>query len=205
MDNSRCGRLQFSKRPPICSTRIVISCSSYCPHATGESRGAEGSGGQLEVSAYPDGAWEEPWLQRLVEFRAAGTPPDLGVSGQEEIPWMHLPISALSPTGDHTGISSRRELMPLTLRFLPRQHHAALQGQLSIPQPESGLTLCLRFSSACSVVSDSLWPQGLRHSRLPCLSLSLGLCSNSCGRHSDSLGEGSVPPDCPPTTLQPAG
>lgn len=93
-----------------------------------ESRGAEGGGGQLEVSAYPGGAWEEPRLQRLVEFRAAGKPPDLGVSGQEEIPWMHLPISALSPIGAHTGISSRRELMPLTLRLLPRQPHAALQG-----------------------------------------------------------------------------
>lgn len=102
MDSSRCGRLQFSKTPLACSARIVASRSSYCPHATGESRGAEGGGGQLEVSAYPGGAWEEPRLQRLVEFRAAGKPPDLdlGVSGQEEIPWMHLPISALSPTGD---------------------------------------------------------------------------------------------------------
>ena len=28
--------------------------------------------------------------------------------------------------------------------------------------------------------SNSLWPQGLQHSRLPCPSLSLGVCSNSC-------------------------
>ena len=29
-------------------------------------------------------------------------------------------------------------------------------------------------------MSDSLWPHGLQHARLPCLSLSPGVCSNSC-------------------------
>ena len=32
----------------------------------------------------------------------------------------------------------------------------------------------------CSVVSDSWWPQGPQHTRLPCPSLSPGVCSNSC-------------------------
>ena len=31
-----------------------------------------------------------------------------------------------------------------------------------------------------TLVSDSLWPQGLQHTRLLCLSPSLGGCSNSC-------------------------
>ena len=31
-----------------------------------------------------------------------------------------------------------------------------------------------------SVVSDSLWPHGLQHARLPCPPLSPGICSNSC-------------------------
>ena len=31
-----------------------------------------------------------------------------------------------------------------------------------------------------SVVSDSLWPHGLQHTRLPCPLLSPGVCSNSC-------------------------
>ena len=31
-----------------------------------------------------------------------------------------------------------------------------------------------------SVVSDSLWSQGLQHTRLPCLSPTPGACSNSC-------------------------
>ena len=32
----------------------------------------------------------------------------------------------------------------------------------------------------CSVMYDSLWPHGLQHSRLPCLSPSPGACSNPC-------------------------
>ena len=40
------------------------------------------------------------------------------------------------------------------------------------------LMLLLTFSH--SVVSDSLWPHGLQHSRLPCPSPSPGVCSNSC-------------------------
>ena len=33
---------------------------------------------------------------------------------------------------------------------------------------------------SCSVVSDSLWPHGPQHTRLPCPSSSPGACSNSC-------------------------
>ena len=33
---------------------------------------------------------------------------------------------------------------------------------------------------SCSVMPDSLWPHGLQHNRLPCLSPTLGACSNSC-------------------------
>ena len=36
------------------------------------------------------------------------------------------------------------------------------------------------IQSSHSVVFDSLWPQGLQHTRLPCPSLTLGACSNSC-------------------------
>ena len=32
---------------------------------------------------------------------------------------------------------------------------------------------------SCSVVSNSLWPHGLQNARLPCPSLSHGVCSNS--------------------------
>ena len=33
---------------------------------------------------------------------------------------------------------------------------------------------------SCSVVSDSLWPHGLQHARLPCPSSTPRTCSNSC-------------------------
>ena len=36
------------------------------------------------------------------------------------------------------------------------------------------------LSFSCSVVSYTLWPHGLQHARLPCPSLSPGVCSNSC-------------------------
>ena len=45
------------------------------------------------------------------------------------------------------------------------------------------LLIMSRFSSvqfSRSVVSDSLRPHGLQHTRLPCLSPTLGACSNSC-------------------------
>ena len=33
---------------------------------------------------------------------------------------------------------------------------------------------------SCSVLSDSLWPHGLQHARIPCPSASPRACSNSC-------------------------
>ena len=39
----------------------------------------------------------------------------------------------------------------------------------------------------CPVVSDSLWPHGLQHSRLLCPSLSPGVCSNSCSLSGDAI------------------
>ena len=38
----------------------------------------------------------------------------------------------------------------------------------------------LSFQFSCSIVSDSLWPHGLQHIRLPCPSPTPEACSNSC-------------------------
>ena len=38
----------------------------------------------------------------------------------------------------------------------------------------------LLFLFSCSVVTNSLWPHELQHARLPCPSLTPGVCSNSC-------------------------
>ena len=46
----------------------------------------------------------------------------------------------------------------------------------TLPDTEN-LIGSLLFS--CEVVSNSLWPHGLQHARLPCPSLSPGVCSNS--------------------------
>ena len=65
--------------------------------------------------------------------------------------------------------------------------------QTSTPTPPLGTntappiqllhSLTLYFPSlccCCSVVSDSLWPHGLQHTRLPCSSPTPGVYSNSC-------------------------
>ena len=44
--------------------------------------------------------------------------------------------------------------------------------------PSSHLCILLLFSHA--VISDCSWPHGLQHARIPCLSPSPGVCSNSC-------------------------
>ena len=42
------------------------------------------------------------------------------------------------------------------------------------------LWLLFSFQFSCSVVSDSLWPHGLEHTRPPCPSPTPRACSNSC-------------------------
>ena len=56
--------------------------------------------------------------------------------------------------------------------------HQYNSSSYNLPHHRSYLRNLLLFS--CSVMSDSLWPHGLQHARLPCPSLSPGLCSNSC-------------------------
>ena len=50
----------------------------------------------------------------------------------------------------------------------------------------------------CSVVSDSLWPHGLQHSRLPCPSPSPRVCSNSCPLNQWAIQPSSLSPSSPP-------
>ena len=61
--------------------------------------------------------------------------------------------------------------------------HIILQSDLSVPwflicKWINCSTLLLLFNWA--LVSNSLRPHGLQHGQLPCLSLSSGVCSNSC-------------------------
>ena len=65
-------------------------------------------------------------------------------------------------------------LNPSLLRLLHWQADCLALSHWESPEK----LLLLLFSH--SVVSDSLWPHGLQHTRLPCTSPSLGVCSNSC-------------------------
>ena len=48
-------------------------------------------------------------------------------------------------------------------------------------QPQEAITpVVTSLKKMCSVTSSSLWPPGLQHTRLPCLSPSPRVCSNSC-------------------------
>jgi len=47
---------------------------------------------------------------------------------------------------------------------------------------EKSLHLCDQYQFSCSVMSDSLRPHGLQHTRLPCPSPTLGVYPNTCPR-----------------------
>ena len=117
-------------------------------------------------------------------------PPSMGFSRQEY--WSGLPTAILKY---QLGVL---QFNPVMTPPIQRQHQipkvkGLLPGEwppLQRPNTRSGchviLTHCksefpkvsfLLFS--CSVVSDSLWPHGLQHARLPCPSPSPGACSNS--------------------------
>ena len=92
------------------------------------------------------------WLFTIPWSAAYQAPPSTGFSRQEY--WSGLPLPSLI----NSLISTMTEVdVVLQYPSLPPYH--------------------LLFSH--SVVSDSLWPHGLQHARLPCPSLSPGVCSSS--------------------------
>ena len=72
----------------------------------------------------------------------------------------------------------------LSLKVLIRILHflsaVLLCYMISFFYSTSMLALILLFLSSCSIVSDSLRPHGLQHTRFPCPSLSPRVWSNSC-------------------------
>ena len=89
-----------------------------------------------------------------------------------------LPIFPLSITIGH-GSTKRCPKHPLGSRHGPLCPHCVagiqlLLGNQNLP-PQHRVS---QFS--CSVVSDSLWPHGLQHTRFPCPSPTPGAYSNSC-------------------------
>ena len=67
------------------------------------------------------------------------------------------------------------------MRFL--LFHVLEQGACDAQMPEKVIYLYSTFSFrqlSCSVMSDSLWPHGRQHTRLPCPSPTPRACSNPC-------------------------
>ena len=53
-------------------------------------------------------------------------------------------------------------------------------NSVSVPLVCCWLSPVYSLGLCCSVTNSHLWPHGLQHTRLPCPSLSSGVCSNSC-------------------------
>ena len=103
-------------------------------------------------------AWRIPWT---VAYQA---PLSMGFSSQEY--WSGLPCP---PPGDlpSPGIE-------------PRSPALQVDSLLSKPPGKTKNTRVGSVQFSHSVVSDSLQPHGLQHTRPPCPSLSPGVCSNLC-------------------------
>ena len=71
-----------------------------------------------------------------------------------------------------------RSLITSTKTLLPNK--GMVQGSSWISLLGSTIEPTARYCCHCSVMSDPLWHHGLQHARLPCPSLSPGVCSNSC-------------------------
>ena len=111
--------------------------------------------------------------------RAAGSSPSSGPLFTSHLPLptsrggpLLLPCFFLHDSPRLLVTASKLLLGPSNLNSVPA---FVVTAFLPCPLLQDGLLL---FS--CSVVSDSLQPHGLQHSRLPCPSLSPGVCSNSC-------------------------
>ena len=101
-----------------------------------------------------------------------------GVTESDTTEWLHFHFS-LSCIGEGNG-------NPLQCSCLenPRDRGAWWAAVYGVTQSWTRLkqlSSSSRISSvqfSCSEVSDSLWPHGLQHIRLPCLSPTPGACSN---------------------------
>ena len=127
------------------------------------------------------------WPCATPQTAAHQVPPSLGFSKQER--WNRLLFPSLMHEREVKSLSCVWLLA--TPWTVPRQAPPSMgfsrqQYWSGLPFPTSSIFIYpsvhpfLHFLFSCSVMSDSLWPHGLQHSRLPCPSLSPGVCSNSC-------------------------
>ena len=87
---------------------------------------------------------------------------------QKGVCTIHVCVQLIHPAVQQK-LTQYRKATILQEKLILKKIHT-LQGSL--------LLLSLLFS--CQVMSDSLRPHGLQYTRSPCLSLSPGVCANSC-------------------------
>ena len=77
--------------------------------------------------------------------------------------------------------SSNLDLGVTMMNRCPSQHtcNTGVRNKLFCVQRGLGLSVTLKQLSVASVVSNSLQPHGLQHTRLPCPSISSRVCSDS--------------------------
>ena len=92
--------------------------------------------------------------------------------------WQRKDVPFLSSSCSH-ALLLRRVSKVIVCHLREEIHHLFLKGKCIFLFVGSRLWWQL-LSFSCSVVSDSLRPHGLQHTRLPCPSLSPRVCSNSC-------------------------
>ena len=73
-------------------------------------------------------------------------------------------------------------MLRIILLAIAHFQNSPMKISISIGETIFWKNVCLEwiFTCCCSVMSDSLWPHGLQHTRLPCSSPTPGACSNSC-------------------------
>ena len=96
--------------------------------------------------------------------------------GQKHIAAVWCMRRNLEVLGQHKSKSHWRRTC-YTFRWVKTIDCLHMKGKYHLWQADLR-RLSLLFSH--QVVSNSLWPHGVQHSRLPCPSLFPGVCSNSC-------------------------
>ena len=95
-------------------------------------------------------------------------------------PWTEEP-GRLPSMGSQVGHNSATKPPPPRLAFIDQMPKSAQNSSVFLINLPKHCFMCVfQFSSVTQLVSDSLWPHGRQHIRLPCPSPTPRACSNSC-------------------------
>ena len=138
--------------------------------------------GKILLKIFPWMSWaQSPWRSSVTE-----EPQPRGILKRRWYQDRYWPLGATSP--NVLSWSSQAMGKSFPCRTQARDHYGIpnrtlsclfiLSSALYWQSLSASWRLVLLFS--LSIVSDSLWPHRLQNARLPCPSLSPGVCSNSC-------------------------